>query len=68
MADEAALQAAIAELGTAVDGLIAKAEAADVDLTDEVAALQDIKGRVEAASTAPSTGGTEEPPTDQPVE
>jgi septal ring factor EnvC (AmiA/AmiB activator) len=55
MADEAALNEAIAELATAVDQIVAKVSESDVDLTDEVAAIQEITGRIGAALVAPST-------------
>ncbi len=67
MADEAALDQAISELSTAVDSLVSKVAATDVDLTDEVASIQAITGRIGDALAAPAAETpAEEPPAEEP--
>lgn len=66
MADEQALDQAIQELSTAVDAIVAKASEADIDLTDEVASIKEITGRIGDALAAPAAPPAEEPPAEEP--
>lgn len=59
MADEQALDDALAELSTAVDGIVAKVSESGIDLTDELDTVQGITQKIQDALAAPAPA---EPP------